>query len=373
LLARLPYPRRSLLADIEDAVPLRPDVGYPLHLYRDAAADLHNMVAPQAGPPLVLDYAVTLASRYAHRGGEAIREWTLLTGGRMGQNEVVLRKPRARADRSLSAAVLVQLDEATESKRYLLSIWRFPSLGDPAPVGHFPVPLTVEDAETAIKEALPEQIALLETSHREIVVEFVLPTDLHELAVEDWQPWQGKRRNSRLGRKHAVVIRDLDRLHDRDLAGAWRRRWADVPVQDIEEALQWLPCTVAGVFDTVEGRLESELDQGAIAFAGGANREETVDAALACGIPIMAWWRGSCDCTRGAECIGRRRYEHLLRETAGRALSQLPEAVRRLRADGAGTDARAVHSGRDIVLVFDNPERRPPRRLMVMPGSTGDG
>jgi len=370
LLAALPKARRPLLADLEDSAPLLPQAEHHFHTYRDVAADLHDLVAPQAGPPLVLSYAVTLARRYArHPAGDAVRDWTLITGGRIGQSEAVLRSLRNRATRSPTAALMVQFQDTPDRDLFTLSMWRFPSLSDPIPVGHYPDPMSIDQARPVVESYLPAQIALLEADHREVIVEFILPAELLGVAVESWTPWRGRRARSPLGRKYAVVVRDLDRLHDPQMEGAWRRRWDAVQYLAADVALEWVSCGMATDFDALEGWLEHRPNRGALAFNGGPSVHATVDAGLACGVAVMFWRREACrPCALSVECDGFKAFDHLRRELSGRPLPHLPEALRRLRADAARPDAEATHCGRDVVLLWDDPDRRPPRSTLRVPG-----
>jgi hypothetical protein len=185
------------------------------------------------------------------------------------------------------------------------------------------------------------------------VIEFLVPLamlddDLEALKVRI------AGRETEIGAVCPVVVRPLDRLADPGRRARWQAMWSELTARGDaydEHAICWVECDPAsGPFDpaTLQARVCAAL---AYARAYGPHEDPALEAALDSGTPVALWHRVS-----SARKTRRTDLEKVLRN---RGLQDLPDVVFRQRGaahcDGAAPD----HAGRDLVLLWDSPDRVP--------------
>ena len=185
------------------------------------------------------------------------------------------------------------------------------------------------------------------------VIEFLIPLamlddDLEALKVRVAD------RETEIGAVCPVVVRSLDRLGDPGRRARWQAMWNELTARGDaydEHAICWVERDPAsGPFDpaTLQARVCAAL---AYSRACGPDEDPALEAALDVGTPVALWYRMS-----PARRTHRTDLEKVLRN---RGLRDLPDVVFRqrdaARSDGAAPD----HAGRDLVLLWDNPERVP--------------
>jgi hypothetical protein len=119
---------------------------------------------------------------------------------------------------------------------------------------------------------------------------------------------------------------------------------------------------------------DSDPTLAALALAGSPRSSPVSDAyqvAVASGVPMMMWRRGSGPCERrdgGAcgvpgrqACPGGAFFSDVCAELAGAHRDELPEKVRRLRMDAQKPRTSEDHLGEHLVLLWDDPRRQIPR------------
>ena len=185
------------------------------------------------------------------------------------------------------------------------------------------------------------------------VIEFLVPLpmlddDLEALRVRiadrDWE----------IGSAFPVVVRPLDRLADPRCRKSWRAMWNELTARGDaydEDAICWVECASTDrLFDpaTVRARVCTALAYGR---SYGPHEDPVLYAALSAGTPVALWHRVS-----GARKTRRAALEEVLRN---RALRDLPDVVFRQRVTAHCPGAAADHAGRDLVLLWDDPDRIP--------------
>jgi hypothetical protein len=185
------------------------------------------------------------------------------------------------------------------------------------------------------------------------VIEFLVPLamlddDLEALKVHIAD------RETEIGIMCPVVVRSLDRLTDPGRRVRWQAMWNELTARGDaydEHAICWVERDPAsGPFDpaTMQARVCVALTY---PRAGGPDEDPALGAALDVGTPVALWYRMS-----PVRKTHRTDLEKVLRN---RGLRDLPDVVLHQR-DAAHWDGAAPdHAGRDLVLLWDNPERVP--------------
>jgi hypothetical protein len=345
---------------------------FPFRHYRDVLSDLGELVPVLPGElPPEMRCAAVLARRLRHTAaGRELRDWTLLAAGRLGLRDEARRGLGDTADQGIRPSILVRLQPSTpRPDRYRLTAWRLTVTGEVVPLFHDDDPLPSGRVLTAVQELLGRHLA---DADDDLFVEIAAPRALAQADFEGLTPWPG-RPWSRLGRRHPVVLRDVERL-DRPAPGQrWRARWKYLSDQDIGAALRGVECPDPCDHEMVEGWLEQAIDRAAITppcSPGGVATDVLLEVGLASGVPVMLWRRGRCDhhgTLAGQACADDRLLAALRRAAAGTPLDELPELVRSLRAEAAARGEGDDHCGRSLVLLYDDPDRLPPRPALVTP------
>lgn len=193
-----------------------------------------------------------------------------------------------------------------------------------------------------------------------ISVEFVLPEELLNLAVDQWEWETDPRMPEPIGCHFPVVIRSLDRMTHPQWHRPWYQRWERLQEQLTSDGAiaptsgYWSKSGDAGSIRAIMSAFEREPTLVALvpstppqARTYGA---EEVAAGFRKGVPVMVWHRTNC---RSAEFVTAVR--DMLH---GHDPHDVLERVRLLRLSGfvAGTDGR--HVGNSLTVLWDDPARR---------------
>jgi NTP-dependent ternary conflict system VMAP-like protein/effector-associated domain 2 (EAD2)-containing protein len=185
-----------------------------------------------------------------------------------------------------------------------------------------------------------------------LVLEFVLPVELLNLAVEEWTRYGIDEDDPlTLGVEYEIAVRSLERLYAKDHHRAWRRRWG-VLVSDGEGGTtHWI-----GEHEPADpGRLRYELEIHwevvACVLSTAPDREPgltEVRMALRAGVPILLWHRGkgfSPDCRTA------------LRNATARPHPRLPAVVRKLRGQARSRVDPDPEGAQRLAVLCDDPRR----------------
>ncbi|MFG2011565.1 hypothetical protein ACGFNF_21120 [Micromonospora sp. NPDC048868] len=184
---------------------------------------------------------------------------------------------------------------------------------------------------------------------RRPVIEFALPPSHLNEPVDTWKLAGGRR----MGALYQVVVRPLTRPASALplVADRWKVLVASAGVESpAPESMRWLHSTDDVPAETADCAAWAWI---AVTCPLVGRQPAAVDAVLATGAPVAVWLRGE-----HAETARRAVLEGLSR---GRLVTQLPDAVRKFRANG-------WHDGshhRDLVLLWDDPTRPPPSSYLV--------
>ncbi|MEU4424188.1 trypsin-like peptidase domain-containing protein [Actinoplanes sp. NPDC024001] len=342
----------------------------PLVDSADVVTELSALMPPLAGElPYVLRYAADLVRDLTGKDAQLVRDWALVTAGRLRLGKETTARLDAGAESGGQSSLMVRLRPAGfDHTRLEVSIWHYFDAATVIPVPLETRPLSLGEALNLLRAELPRQLTSLAADGGDVTVEVFLPPPLLEVDFESWQIWP-EQPWSALGRKHAVLVRDQSRLDNDRLVPEWQKRWITGAGRALGTEDDRVSCTDRRTHEAAEGWLSQDHRRCVLMFAASPLRsgnQPVVEVGLSCGIPVMLWRRGDCEGCRGESCAGDAFLRQLGEALAGVRLPELPERVRRLRAQAAGTGS-ATHCGADLVLLFDDPLRRPPRDRLVRP------
>jgi hypothetical protein len=185
------------------------------------------------------------------------------------------------------------------------------------------------------------------------VIEFLVPLPMMDDDLEAL-PVRIAGRDSEIGIVCPVVMRSLDRLANPEGCDYWRARWKELTARGDaydEDAISWVECAPTdGLFDPalLDNRICTAL---AYARPYGPHEDPVLWAALSVGAPMALWHRAS-----SAHKTRRAALEEVL---CNRGLRDLPDVVFSQRVAAKHPRAAADHAGRDLVLLWDDPDRVP--------------
>jgi hypothetical protein len=185
-------------------------------------------------------------------------------------------------------------------------VWRFRSAEDIVPAAAESEALPLPAAVRRLSELLPGQIEIMGGVGRPGLIELILPEEALDEGFPDLSLWP-KFPWFSLGRKQHVVVRPLERHEEPSLHAAWAERWQQLDGRPVGETV----VCVCGRDDQHQAALGASFDSdpalAALALAGSPRSAPVADAykvAVASGVPMMMWRRGSPPCERaaGATC-----------------------------------------------------------------------
>jgi hypothetical protein len=145
-----------------------------------------------------------------------------------------------------------------------------------------------------------------------------------------------------------VVVRSLDRVVEHRWTDAWRAKWRELE----QRGASYDPDVICWVLE--EGPVGAAALRlcAALAYPCGSDRSAVLRAAFAAGTPVAVWHRAA------SNPPSRRSALESVLGVCG--LLDLPERVMRQRINARHPAVGRGHSGRDLVLLWDDPERVPP-------------
>ncbi|MFD0524674.1 VMAP-C domain-containing protein [Paractinoplanes durhamensis] len=348
----------------------------PLLDHGDVVTELAELM-PGDGLPYVLRFAAALVAASAPGTADDLYRWLLLSAGAMQRSEEMLsflQSPERPPD---VESVMIRLrPSGHDCTKYDLTVWNRHASGTVVARITDPQAKPFEEVKQRIFEILPEQIDALahapggSPSDLPVMIEFFLPVELMDETFEAWTPWPEQW--SRLGRRHPTVVRDLRRTTGALRVGDWERRFRSLQGDRVGSVLEVVGCDDEIDHESMEGRLQLRGNLAVLALGSSPLRSGTgpaLDVGLYSGVPVLIWRRASCTGTDGPECPGRHFLDDLRRELADVHGSDLPRRVWALRNEAAGR-RDDTHCGAQLVLLWDDPNRRPPHDRMIDPEET---
>ncbi|MFI1422601.1 trypsin-like peptidase domain-containing protein [Streptomyces sp. NPDC020731] len=353
---------------------------YPLLDHRDVFTELAAQMPPEAGQlPYELAFAADLARQGvtdpACQGAvQQLRDLVLITAGRLGLGEKVQQRLAQGAASEAQASIIGRIRHSMRDRRlYHVRVWRYRSANDIDPAAPESDALPLNQAVERLAALLPEQIEIMGGATRPGLIELILPKEVLDEGFADLSLWPQLPWFS-LGRKQRVVVRPLERHEAPALHAAWAERWQQLDGKAVSEMM----VCVCGRGDQHQAALDASFDSdptlAALALAGSPQSQPVSDAyqvAVASGVPMMVWRRGSPVCERddGARCgapdrracPGNGFFAELCATLDDTRRDELPERIRQLRIDAQKPPKREGHLGDDIVLLWDDPGRQIPR------------
>jgi vWA-MoxR associated protein C-terminal domain/Trypsin-like peptidase domain len=361
-------------ARLEAAGPsLTPQARLPLLDHGDVVTELSELMAGD-GLPYVLRYVAALVTGSPPGTARELYRWLLLTAGAMQRSDDMMQLLESPERPPEIESVMIRLrPSGQDHARYELTIWHRFASGAIVPRVTDQRALPFADVKRRIFAVLPDQIEALAERPAAgpgdvpVMIEFLLPVELMDEEFEAWNPWPEQW--SRLGRRHPTVIRDVRRATSDRRVGVWERRFRGLQSDSVGSVLEVVACDQDIDHETMEGRIERRTDLAVLALASSPLRSGTrpaLDVGLHTGVPVMIWRRAVCAGPDGPECEGRHFLDDLRREITDLRGPQLPRRVWELRNEAAVRRDDA-HCGGRLVLLWDDPGRRPPHDRMIDP------
>ena len=330
---------------------------------RDVVYALLDCAVPRGGTlsPLLRLTDTLVGAAPDAASGELLRDWTTAVAGRLGEDDA-LRSWRQRHDtqraRPADRAVIVAIEPGgLNPDLFGTTVWLHRGGTD---ITRY---YCDEAAHLPLEETKVKVCELLRGALREMkgdaCVEFVVPVELFNEPFDELVPTKPF---TNLGRKWQVVIRDLDRIQEPAIHSGWQERWRRMQA-DPQPSWRWLTCVDMPTGAKVAAELEQAPDVSMLALsrqpASGPARAALL-AAIDAGVPVVVWRRSTCpEHDAGSvtvPCTGTRFRDCFTTAQADHRTLALPEMIRRLRNQASLDDG---HECRDVVLLWDNPQRLP--------------
>ena len=185
------------------------------------------------------------------------------------------------------------------------------------------------------------------------VVEFQVPLQM----IND--PFEALRisvagRDQEIGTLFPVVVRSLDRPADPHCRAAWQALWDDLTARgDVydQQLISWVESAASGQQPQLPALAARACTALAYPLLPRPYEDPVLTAVIRSGVPVALWHR-----TSSARRTRRAALEEVLR---ARGLRSLPDVVLSQRVAARYRGAAEDHAGRDLVLLWDDPERVP--------------
>nr|CEL17035.1 hypothetical protein [Kibdelosporangium sp. MJ126-NF4]CTQ91735.1 hypothetical protein [Kibdelosporangium sp. MJ126-NF4] len=337
--------------------------------YSEVFLALETLNAGPDGVPKPLIFVEHLAARVRSDLAVELRRWVDDQSVRMGivaelaavRTTITGRVPDESGQPVSPAYIVFQLQrEAPTTELYRLSHWRqrdlsagwYPKRG-PDLVGKLG---DIKHAVASLVEGVESDWAPYDSDIR---VEFVLPRELLNLDVDQWQ-WEAESDFPEpMGCHFPVCVRSLERMAARKWHRQWYIRWKQLKNRVIDKGVL---TPEAGFWSKPGGELNLrqltsyfERMSGVVAQvlgappAAGPSTFDEVAVGLRAGIPVMVWHRENC----GLEDFVATAKELLHTEDPGLLLDR----VRLVRTNAFASDTQNPHVGSYLTVLWDDPER----------------
>jgi hypothetical protein len=332
------------------------------HDLASLARDLGDVVSTGPVPPLLIFLELVASRTTGHRLvlqgwiDQQATQWNIDPGE-------LARHRSASTDRAVAQArsyLVVKLESyGADPDQYLLSTW-FEHAGGSKPLRQNDEPIAVEDLAGIIDYLTTRDTEVTRDAASRLTVEMVLPRQLINRDVDQW-PIAPAGFERPVGIQHPIVVRSLERLHDRALHREWRRKWGWLKENGSDPRM-----TVAGTHwisrpaevNPQQLMIQLMADDPPVcimmAFAPPDANDLGSDefaAGVHSGAPAILWCRDS------QAAAG---FESEMRELLdGHGLLMLPELIHRYRQRAHFPDASPQHLGRHLTLLWDDFDRLP--------------
>ncbi|WP_330276151.1 hypothetical protein OG205_11305 [Lentzea sp. NBC_00516] len=351
----------------------------------DVLRALETLNADPSGIPRPLAFVERLAVKVPPELAAELRRWSDRQAAHMGltaelvavRREAVETLDRTALRPRSEAYLILQVQrEGAVGDKYRLSHWR--QLGRSAEWSPLRGPDVVGDLES-VKVRVAELVEEIEDEwahfRPDIRIEFVLPSEIINLDVDQW-PWETDSPISEpMGCRYPVVVRSLERMTKRKWYRWWCDRWDELLLQlsdtgavqresawwsrqASEDGLRKLTSAFARTPKLVS------LVLSAPPSADMVGRDE-VAAGLRAGVPLILWHREKCDTVEFVTIV-----ENLLHGDGDP--HDLLERVRQARVTAYEQGAVPGHVGEKLTVLLDDPVRvvvprdpGPPERASV--------
>lgn len=359
------------IADIYDAVagPAAPRLREQT-TYIEVFRALETLNSDPSGMPKPLVFVEHIAARVRPELAIELRRWVEHQAVRMDlapelkvvRDDILeTRGPMAPPPRS-DAYLMLQLQrEGCTGDRYRLSHWRQLDLSagwSPHRGGD------LVDGLDAMKQhvaALVEEVEADWGQYRpDIHIEFVLPSEIINLDVDQW-PWETDTLIPEpIGCHYPVVVRSLDRMVLRKWHRPWHARWEELSTQltsagVIErESAFWSRCSTSDGLRELVSNFERKPKLVSLVLSAPPQVEKVgqdeVAVGLRAGVPLMVWHREKCDSAEFVAVVkellhGEDDPHHLL------------ERIRQARTTAFEEGAAGGHVCAELTILWDDPAR----------------
>lgn len=315
-------------------------------------------VGPDGVPPALI-FTACLAIQAPPRLAAELRSWTRAQATRLGVADhlgaITPELPRLlEAELSTDACLTVQIDhDALDPNAYVVSEWRL--LGGDWPVRGETVVCSAEQLSRRVSGLVAETEAGWAATTSTLRLEFVLPSDLLNLPVDQWLSDATDATSVPLGVRYQMVVRSAARMRETASHRLWRMRWDTMTALPIGLALANDAVLTALSNDSVELRrlaatLAVRRERASVLLTPPPAHRQPLDAVrvgLHAGVPVFLWYRGARPFPEIEPVL------HELVTSAG----DIREHVRVLRADAFMADDPVTSIGSEVTLLWDDPRR----------------
>lgn len=355
--------------------------------YVDVMRALETLNADPSGIPRPLVFVEHLAVKVRPELAVELRRWSDHQAARMGlAAELVAVRRRAAQARNRSgpsprsdAYLILQVRrEGAAGDEYRLSHWRqLGRLDEWAPLRGADAVGDLESVKVRVTELIEEVEAEWARHRPNIRIEFVLPSEIINLDVDQW-PWEKDPQipvPEPMGCRYPVVVRSLERMTTLKWYRWWYDRWDELLAQLGEtgvvrrESAWWSRSATEDGLRKLTSAFARTPKLVSLVLSAPPSAErvgsDEVAAGLRAGVPLILWHREKCDSDTFVAIA-----ESLLH--GDNDPHDLLERVRLLRVTAFEEGADQGHVGEKLTILLDDPVRvvvprypAPPERTSV--------
>ncbi|ADP80949.1 hypothetical protein FraEuI1c_2924 [Pseudofrankia inefficax] len=346
------------------------------HAYRQAAGDLPVSPPPHCdsawavllhltrmnsavgGLPPYLPFVDALGDRLRPDTARQVERWIRR---RADADGLAGELDAARGRRTLPAGavrLIVQLERnRLDDDRLELTWWRqWPGIEGFEPCGTRLVPRDERELERVTEDLVLDLEDLLADGENTVELEFILPLELLHLPVDQWRKEIDSALPRSIGLQYPVVLRSLERQRTRPWHRVWRLRWRQL-TDGLADTVHCDPVLDAPDLDQLQAKILTEESLVALVLSGppqGGPAALELRLALSCGLPVVAWHRAEQTRDEVADAL-----RAFLTAADGVGLTDLRDRLRRLRVQAHLAPADWPDLGRNLAVIWDDPERQP--------------
>jgi len=308
---------------------------------------------PDGLPPVML-FVELVACQVGGVVGEDLMRWNDQQAQRLSLVPV-LRARRARVTQALDDArlhlLIVVQHDGIDPDRYLLSYWRQDDPQEwPPPLGGT-VTVMASELERRVDELVVDAERAWAGYPITVSLEIVLPRALLTLPVHRWRKEHDTGNPKPLVLDYPIVIRSLERMRSPHWHRVWRLRWRTLTNDPSPTRIHFGGSVDANALNGIDAVL-SDPRWVMMVLATSPTAEprpgaDELTAALRSGLPVLMWHPLSSS-EDLHEIIGR---------LVDGGLVDLPGRVQDLRRSAFNVRSAEMDIVRDLVLLWDDPDR----------------